>query len=440
MKTNGLASILHDGWANILTGLGVLGKDKRMASEAVWRPLGEADAEALYAGSDIAGKIVDILPEDALREGYDLKGLDPKQVKKIDGERVRLNVDAKFEEAWKWARTYGGAGLLMVADDTDDLTTPLNPARVTTVKALIPLTRYEIVYTGSVEDDITNPNFGKPRTYQFNPKGGAGQKTGMQIHHSRVIRFDGVPLPPRLFVQNNYWGDSVLTRCYNAIRNYDSSFDAAALALQDFRVGVFKLKNLTQLVANGEDAKVIKRLQIIQQAKSVARAIVIDENESWEEKSTTFAGIPDILGKMKERLQAAAERMPHTKLFGDSPTGMGATGRHEEVNWYDHVSSRQEQYLKPRLLQLYRIVAAQKSVGLPLLPEEFDLAFRPLWQMDEKEIAEIRAKQSETDQRYVDMTVLDPQEIREARFAGETYSMETKVEEGSAPPPPPEVQ
>lgn len=425
-----------DGWANILTGLGIKGKDKRMDAEAVWKRMDESEAEQLYAADDIASKVVDYPVEDSLREGWKLIGVEEDQAKKLNSEFYdRLKLAGKVELAWKYARMYGGGGLLLMTDDTLDYSTPLNPDRVKSIRSVVAFTRWELS-AQDIESDLASPNYGLPKYYTISPRGGQGGDTaGQKFHHSRVIRFEGKLLAPRLFAQNNYWHDSVLNQLKNSLLNFNTSHDSAANAIQDFRVAIFKLKNLQSLVANNQDDLVTKRLQILNLGKSLANALVIDsEGESMEYSNSSFAGIPEILDKMTKRIQAATP-IPHTRLFGNSPSGMGGTGRAEEANYFDYLSQLQENYLHPILMRIYRLIAAQSTVGIKLTTT-FDVEFNPLWQMDDKELVEIRAKQAATDQIYLENGVLDPTEVRNSRFASGKWSADVKLEEPRPEPPP----
>lgn len=425
-----------DGWVNILTGLGLKGKDKRMESRAEWDRLSESDAEQLYAADDIAAKVVDAPVEDSLREGWKLVNIDEIQKKRLDSEfHDRLKLTSKIETAWKYSRMYGGGGLLLVTDDTADFSTPLNPARMKSIRSVIAFTRYEL-QGQDIESDLESPNYGLPRYYMISPRGGqsGGGTAGQKFHHSRVIRFEGKLLPPRLFSQNNYWHDSYLNALQNSLLNFNTAHDSAALAVQDFRIAVFKLKNLQALVANNQDDLVKKRLEIVNLSKSIAKAVVIDsEGESFEYSATSFTGIPEILDKMTKRLQAGTP-LPHTRLFGNSPSGMGGSGRHEEVNWYDYIASLQDSLLHPILMRLYTLIGAQTTIKIPL-PQDFDIEFNPLWQMDEREIAEIRSKQAATDQIYLENGVLDSAEIRDSRFGTGKWAMDTTLKEVTVPDP-----
>lgn len=418
-----------DGWMNVVTGLGVLGRDKRKSSTVSYQPMIEQDADDLYSADDIAAKIVDLLPEEAFREGFKIIGLESEDKSELLMEQLKKTgaIEA-LQKGWQQARLYGGSGVFMVTQNLTQLGKPFTIGEK--ISAYTVLTRWELFPDfQSIQSDLRKPNFGMPMAYRFQPRM-MSTNTSEMIHASRLIRFDGVDLPQRQKIQNQYWGDSILNRLEDCIRNYSTSHDSAATILQDFRIAVFKIKNLADQIAQGNDAAVIKRLQMVDIARSVARAVVIDgEGEDFEYKSGTVTGLTEIIDKLAQRL-VAGSRMPHTILLGESPSGSNATGNSTTMAWYDYVSAQQESILKPRLKTVIELVAAGMAIELG---DDWDVEFNPLWQMDEKELVENRNKQADTDMKYYEMGVYDAATIAEQRF-GEKYSYETKVEASQVQP------
>lgn len=410
----GIVKSTLDGWANLLTSLGVRGRDKRLGAEISWEPLGELEAEELYAQDDVAATIVDYLPDEMTREWIELKG-EAAQNKKFEDRLTQLSVKSKSNEGLKWARMYGGAALLVITDD-QNLELPLT--KFSQIKQLQLLSRWELK-RADLDTDLASPNFGNPLTYRLSSTAMQGNALkSPKIHYSRVIRFEGVKLGRRLRTYLDYWGDSSLTRCREPILNYQTSHNAAVTALQDFSVGVFKLKNLANLVASGQEEDIKKRIAIAEMSKSVLHAMLIDEDETYENVTRNLTGVPEILEKSTDRL-VSASRMPHNILLGDSSKGLGSTGESEQTTWYDFVSSVQEKDLRPILDRVMFLLAMELKTEAP----PFD--FKPLWQMTEEEQAGIRKTQSETDKNYVDTGVLDPGEVAKSRFGGPQWSAET---------------
>lgn len=424
-----------DGWANVLTGLGMASKDKRVGAEAVYEPMREVDCENLYASDDVAAALIDTLPDDAIREWVCFTGFDDDQGKALEDELDVLKAPTRINLGWKFGRCYGGAAILMNVDDSMDLSEPLNLDRIRELKSLVVLTRYEL-WPKTYDTDLFSDNYGRPLTYVIRPRQTPmavdTQDYGSEVHHTRLIRFDGVKLPQRLEIANQYWGDSLFTRTFNAIRNYNVSHDAIATILQEFNQGVFKMKGLADLLLNGDDEVVLNRLQIINISRSVARSVVLDsDGESFDNVAAAVTGIPDMLTKVGQRL-VVASRMPHTKILGESPSGLGASGDSEERNWYDYVSNQQELELRPKIRRLCEVILrSRKGPTKGIVPDGWGFDFKPLWQPTEKEQAETRYSQAQTDEIYIRNNVLDPEEVALSRFGSGSYSHETTIDVGA---------
>ena len=419
-----------DGWNNVLTGLGRLGKDKRMSNQAHYKRISQREVEELYSCDDMARKVVDTLPGDMIREGFEIKAKD-ESADLTDGVIGYLDERAgkeKIEEGLVWGRLYGGAVTIMGIDDGNEPDQPVNENNIRGIDYFNNVNRWEL-HPIKIQNDPASPNFGEPEVYRIQPITG-GAFTA-EIHRDRILRWPGAKLPRRLFIENNYWDDSVLNTLENPLRNFQSSHDSVASVMQDFAQAVFKLKGLSEMIAQGQDGLVQKRLAMVDSMRSVTKAIIIEDDEEFERKVTSLQGVPDTLKTIDQRL-VQASGMPHTILLGESPSGLGATGNSEIRDWYDYVSRQQEKILKPQIERLMKyIFLAEDGPTSGQEPPEWKIEFNPLWQMDEKQQAEIRKMVAETDEKYIVNQVLSPDEVRESRFGGTDFNTETELSAAS---------
>jgi len=405
----------NDGWLNVVTGLGT-SIDKRTASQAIYNIRAQEDWEQLYSSDDVASRIVDLIPEEGLRRWIEFTGVSKETGQDVNQVLQSLDARSAIEKTWKWARQTGGS-VLYIVTDTDAPGEPLGKNE--RVIGLRDLSRYDLrILTTDIESDFGAPNYGCPNIYYLNVQMGSKFKA-YPIHHTRVIRFDGKLVPRRTYIRNNYWHDSVLNRIYNAIRNYQTSNDAGAAILQDFNVGVYKMKNLTNLIAAGKEDVVKARLEMLNYSKSVIRSMVLDaDEEDYVDTSRNVTGLGEMLGIQANRLVAATD-IPHTKLLGESPDGSSATGNSTTSQWYDHIQSEQENYLRPKIKRLLEVCFPDMA--------DLDFKFPKLWQLDELQEAQLRNQQSTTDTAYISAGVLHPDEVANSRFGGDTYSTETRL-------------
>lgn len=424
-------TLREDGWVNVLTGYGTERDKRTHARFAGARPIiSRQFLDELYAGSDVVARIVDLPAEEMTREWIDLRVGDGPEVAKAMLQRLEdLDLQTKTEEALRWARLHGGAVMLLGVDDGQTPDKPLREDGIRTFGWVTVLDRWD-VQVESLYEDPFQPKFGAPKSYRI--IGAAGVTKGPMnaiVHESRVIRFDGPPTSRYRKERLNGWCDSIVSRLQEIVRDFESAYAGAAASLLDFSIGVAKIKDLATLLASDQDDLVRKRLHLLDMAASIVRSRVIDaENEDFTFANRTLAGMSDVLDRLAQRLSLATG-IPVTLLMGQSPAGLQATGASDIRFWYDKVKADQSKILGPtlgRVIQLLFRSSDGPTGGEE--PEDWSLDYRPLWQPTEKEQAETRYIQAQTDVAYIDRGVLSPSHVAISRFGGDRWSMETSVD------------
>jgi phage-related protein (TIGR01555 family) len=448
MTADDVATVL-DGWQNLLTGFGLAARDKRLGgtSGLTYEPdtITQTDAENIWRGDDMAARIVETLPAEMCRAGYTFKiqpgeGGDAAKAKEqeegVVARMEELGALATLQDALCYERAYGGAAILLGADDGQrDLTKPLNLERVKTFGWMTLLSPSEIQpqywYT-----DPRAPKFGTPEIWQIDPQAQGSAKPGnpvstealVSVHESRLILFRGIQVSRQQVQEQQGFGDSVLVRTQQVISDFHQSWGAAGVLVQDFSQAVFKIAGLAKLMASNGEAVVQARLQLLDLSRSVLKAALIDKEEDFERKTTPMSGLADILDKFAVRLAAAAD-MPVTRLMGQSPAGMDATGESDISFWDDRVAAEQEKKLRSPLERVLRLVMLAKDGPTGgKEPEIWSASFNPLRQPTAKERAEERKIIAETDVAYIREGVLYPEEVAASRFGGDGYSAETTID------------
>lgn len=396
-----------DSWVNALTGLGTI-RDKLMHTAVVpGMRLGDGTLEALFNDDDLARKIVSKIPRDATRRGFRLalEGASDDDSAEVNREvfdrLTELRALPKLREGWIWARLYGGGGGVFVgADDGQDPALPLREDGIRSLKFLNVVRRPQLRMKKR-NGDIRAPNYGEPELYEVLQTAPSGQMvvgSGILVHASRLILFPGTltarSTPPNTLEQ---WDDSVLQCVHDAIRQAAVAWQSCAHLMTDASQGVLKIANLVDLIESGGKEALRTRIEMMDLARSVCRAILIDaDREEFTRVATSFAGLPEMLDREMMRVAAAAE-MPVTILFGRSPAGLNATGESDIRAWYDTVVDAQTDQLKPALERLLKLIfAAKDSPTSGEIPERWTIEFNPLWQPTEKEQAETLKLKADT--------------------------------------------
>lgn len=421
-----------DGWKNALSMINVDG-DKRLQSVAFVERFTQEMAETFWRSSDTAERMVEAQPTEMIREGWQIRIEEDTSIgEELDAQMEDLETSSKLLECLNYRRAFGGGAILVGADDGQNLEEPLNEERIKSIRYLTTLTPRE-VRPVIWYDRPSDPKFGEPSHWEVRrPKANKRSVTTDEqvvIHESRLIRFVGSYTSRRQLRMNNGWGDSIFNRVASVIRDFDMAYDGAALLLSDFGQAVFKMKGLTELLAANEDETVAKRAVLINMSRSIARAVMLDaESEEFERKATPLNGLPEILDRMAQRLAAAA-RMPVTILMGQSPAGLNATGASDIRWWYDHIRSDQRRTLLPRLNRLITLLLLAKDGPTNgKLPDNWEVVFRPLWQLSDLEKADVHLKQAQADKLNVEAQIVAPEEVAMSRYGRAGYSLETTID------------
>jgi phage-related protein (TIGR01555 family) len=388
-----------DRLVNLVSGLGGA-KDKASATMFALALMGKDQLDAAYRGDWIARKVVDIPAFDETRAWRNWQA-EQDQIEAIEAEEARHSIQSKVAAARVRARLYGGSALYLGVDRG----TPgeeLDMRRVAKggLRYVHVLNRYEIL-PGEIELDPQSPLFGEPKKYTLT----TGTKASVDIHPSRVIRFVGAGLPDRNLMLDG-WGDSALQAVDDAVRHAGSAAAAIAALLQEAKVDIIKMPNLMEGVATEEyRGKVIERFTLANTAKSMVNAILLDGEEEWSQKQVSFTNLPEVLNTYLQIASGAAD-IPATRLLGQTPGGLQSTGESDLRNYYDRISAGQNLSLRPAL---YRLDEAIIRSALGTRPPEVHYLWAPLWQIPEKERAEIAESKAKTTKLYAETGLLpDP--------------------------------
>ena len=416
-----------DSWSNLVTGLGAA--SGRLDFTFLREPrLDDQTLEDMFSDDPYASRIVRAVPEEALRRGFKVRCGDQAAESAIHARLEELNVPSKAAEAWTWARLFGGAVFFVGADDGRDPALPLDAANVWAVRFVTVLDKRELFPTGWYQDPLS-PLFGEPELYRFSRVGGVGVDS-RTVHASRLVRFDGALTTRRRRRENNSWCQSELQRIVSKLREFNGNSTATSTLLQDASQAVFKLKNLMDLMAADKQDLVRKRLQLMDMARSAARAIMLDaDGEDFSRvESGALTGIADVLDKSFLMLAGAAE-IPVTILMGQAPAGLSATGD-SDIRWfYDRIQTAQQNILRPRLERVVRLLLlAKNGPTRGVEPAKWSIEFESLYQLTELERADLRSKQATVDVQYIQAGVLTPEEVAHNRFRPEGYSTETAID------------
>ena len=330
-----------DSLSNLAASLNA-GKDKQ-AGDTFFIPALARDAiESLYRGDWLARKIVDIVPYDCVREWRQWQG-EAGAVTRVRALESRLNLRRAVQRAMVMGRLYGGGALIVGTRETEPaaLATELRPEALGEggLAFLHPVSRWQLA-VDAIERDPLSPWYGEPKTYEVS----APERGPLRLHPSRVIRFLGAPLADPGLAGADTWSDSVLVALYDAIHAVALTTTGATSLVHEAKVDVVTVPNLSEHLSNAATtAQLSARFGYAAAMKSLNNLLLLGDGETWARQRVDFAGLPEMVRTFLQVAAGAAD-IPVTRLLGQSPAGLSATG---EAGGLEHMLAAAGRHLVP---------------------------------------------------------------------------------------------
>jgi len=399
--------------------------------------------EAMYRGAWLIGAAVDFPAEDMTRAGVEFDTtLKPEQISKLQAALTRLRIWQSIADTIRWSRLFGGAVAVMLIDG-QKMDTPLNPNSVgkDKFKGLLVLDRWLIQPTFSSFVKELGPSLGLPEFYDVVADSQALPK--MRIHHTRLLRMEGVPLPFFQKQAENGWGLSIVERLYDRLTMFDSASVGAGQLAYKAHIRTYSIDKLRELIAAGGkmfDA-VVAQVEMIRLMQGNEGLTLLDSTDKFEAHQYTFAGLSDIILQFGQQISGALE-IPLVRLFGQSPAGLNSSGESELRTYYDGVNKKQESMLREPLGRLFDVLVRSELGAAP--PEGFNYTFCPLWQLTDVEKADIAAKDATSVGGLFDSGLLSAptalRELKQSSYTTGRFSNITDEEIAEAEKLPPKLE
>ncbi len=403
-----------DGFINHMSGWGGR-RDK--GEKFYFRPerrLSRYELDNLYADHELAWKVVDLLPDNALRKWIDINH---EQGPKVLLLLKQIGLRNALNEALKMARLHGGSAIFLDIDDGGLPSEPVVPYRVKGIRGCHVIDRY---YLQPKEARRTL----RHEMYQLGSVDNPSLTGVVDIHHSRLLLFYGRKASRDWMIANNGWGVSIVNQVARCLTAYSVTHGVVPNIAQDFIQGVLKMQGLNTMDFDSEEdqKKFDNRLDAMMVSKSTINELLIDKEDEYARHTTNVSGLNDLIRNPERRL-VAATGMPHTVLLGETPGGgiNAGKGDSQEKDWNKATGAFQEEHVRPPIEYVLELVA-------PIFKaEELPFEFCPLDVPSEKERAEVYKLASEADKNYSEIQALSPQQIARNAFGGPVFSLQRTV-------------
>lgn len=354
-----------------------------------------------------------------------------EKIKAIDAEFKRLNVQAVFRKAIEQDGFFGRSQIFidvgLESDDIDpeELRTDLveEPEKIGkgALKRLAniePIWSYPNRYNA---DDPLDKTFYKPTSWFV---------MGKEIHSSRLITIITRPLPDILKPAYAFAGLSLLQMMKPYVDNWLRTRQSVSDLVHSFTVWVLATDFGSLLNAGGAE-QLYNRAALFNAARDNHGLNMIEkEKEDFSNVSANIAGLDKLQAQAQEQM-CSPSGLPVVYLTGITPAGLNPSSQGEIEVFQDTISANQEIYT-PALSKILNIV--QLSLFGEIDPD-IGFTWNQLKVVTQKELADIRKTEAETDIAHLDAGILSQEEVRK-KLANEEESPYSGIDLNAVIDPP----
>lgn len=365
---------------------------------------------ARYDRGGIAGRIVDVKPEDTWRGGaYLMEEDDPEKETPFEEATEALVKKFKLWSLLQQADTLSGIGryaviLIGAPGEMDQPLEKCGPEEL----AYLSVYSEEDATIESYEEDNKNPRFGRPKFYTINRAAVDGKRaqtiTGKRVHYTRVHHVvDGV-------LDDVVFGSPRMRRVWNLLDDLDKVTGGGAEAFWRRADGgtQLDLDPTVELTADEEANLETETDEFIHGFKRVMRTRGLTVNRMGSD-------VADIKGPAEGIIMqiSASIGVPQRILMGSEQAKLAS--EQDRTNWDRRIEARRAEYAGPHVVRPF----FNWLISLGVLPEpgeEYEVVWSQVNTLDEGEQLALADKAAGVNQK-MGKTVVTVDEIRD-KFLG----------------------
>lgn len=342
---------------------------------------------------------------------------DAGKLQEIEAELERINMSSIVREVTIHDQSFGGGHVyfkLKGDDENRSLPMLMKPYSVPkgSFVGLRVVEPYWVTPNFYNSIDPTAADFYKPSTWWM---------IGMESHATRLQTIISRPVPDMLKPAYSFRGVSMSQLAMPYIDNWLRTRQSVSDTVKQFSISGVKT-DLQQSLLPGAASDLQNRAQLLNAYRDNRNIMFLDmATEEFFQVNTPLSGLAELQAQAQEQM-AAVSHIPLVKLLGVTPTGLNASSEGEIRVFYDYVRGYQKNVLHSLVMNTIKII--QLSLFGEIDPHVI-WEWAPLMEMTALEQADARAKDAETDERYVAMGAISAEQVAEtlaadahSRYAG----------------------
>ena len=270
-------------------------------------------------------------------------------------------------------------------------------------KVIEPINVYPGCYNTS---DPTSEDYYNPETWYI---------LGKEYHKSRFLYFTQNEMPLLLKPIYNFFGLSLSQQVLDYVDKFAKNREAMQRLLNKFSL-TYIATDMSQVLSPGSGcnnassfANLKRRGQLLARQRSNDGILFYDkQKEEIGQLNTPLAGVADIVASSLDMLPIIFGESKD-KYYGDLPKGLNASSEGTNRIYYDKILSLNEKINSANISRVLELLQVNRGYEID---HNITFDYIPLWEMDEKERAELNKTIADTDAVYLDRGVLSPAEIR----------------------------
>lgn len=232
---------------------------------------------------------------------------------------------------------------------------------------------------------------------------------GREVHASRLLNIVSREVPDLLKPSYNFGGLSMTQLAIPYVNNWLKTRESVANLIDGFSVGVLKT-NMASILSGGSGDDVWSRLALFNKTRTNRGSWAIDKDtEEFGFENVPLSGLDALQGQSQEQMSSVCS-IPLVKYLGITPSGLNASSDGEIRVFYDDILSEQEGVFRDPIQACLEVIQLSEFGEID---PDITFSFVPLWQLSEKEQAEVRKMDADTDAVLVTTGALSPSDVRE---------------------------
>lgn len=357
---------------------------------------------------------IETIADDMTRKFIDLTSQGEEdlsaKISELESDLQRFRVKSLFNRALSTTGYQGGCLVYIDMGELDDEekrvplyldSSTFKQGSFKGFKIIEPINVYPGVYNSS---DPTADDYFNPETWYI---------LGKEYHKSRFLYFAQNEVPLLLRPLYNFFGISLSQQVLEYVQNFTENRRSAQRLLNKFSLTIWKT-DMSAFLSGGDCNSLTQRVKYFNaQRNNEGTALIDKELEDMVQINTPLSGVTDIVS-MSLDLAPVILGISKDKYFGDLPKGLNASSEGTNRIYYDKIQSLNEKICYDNVEKVIKILQLNRYGEID---DNISFQFAPLWEMDERERAEINKIHADTAAVYVDRGCLSQEEIRGALAA-----------------------